>query len=292
MGATHGKRANVFSLRPNGFDGTGLNDAAWGVAFSGAASAYYEVEIDAEGTPDTFKWRKNGGGWTTGVSITGAAQTLDDGQTITFAATTGHTLGDSWTTGNLKAEACTESGATAQITDSAKRLLNPNTTVTFTDTGGANLLRIDYAAGKAYFDTNVTVVTAEGNNGYIPSGMLEKAGYLYEWSMDLALDLAEKSAFQDDWKKWEPGQAEANGSAAGFFAGRKWFAVFEDCVDGPQAYFLVQFFSYDPDNDQTGDHINAWVIFENFNLSSPAAEMVKETIGYKVHGMPGFVVNA
>ncbi len=74
MGATHGKRANVFSLRLNGFKGTGLNDATWGAAFSGAASAYYEVEIDAVGAPDTFRWRKNGGGWTTGVSITGAAQ--------------------------------------------------------------------------------------------------------------------------------------------------------------------------------------------------------------------------
>ena len=62
-------------------------------------------------------------------------------------------------------------------------------------------------------------------------------------------------------------------------------------MDTSQAYFFVQFFTYDPDNDQTGDHFNAWVIFESFNLSAPVAEMVKETIGYKVHGMPGFVLN-
>ena len=291
MSATHGKRANVFSLRPNGFKGTGLNDATLGVVFTGAASAYYEVEIDAVATPDTFRWRKNGGAWTEDVAITGAAQTLDEGQTITFGATTGHTLGDLWFIGNLKDEPCTESGATAQITDSTKRLLNPNTTVTFTDSGSANLLRIDYAAGKAYFDANVTVVTVTGNNGYILASMLEKAGYLYEWNMDAALDLAEKSAFQDDWKKWLAGQAEASGSAGGFFAGQKWFEVFEDCVDNSQPYFLVQFYTYDPDDDQTGDHINGWVIFENFSLSAPLAEMVKETIGYKVHGMPGFVVN-
>ncbi len=291
MSATHGKRANVFSMRPNGFKGTGLNDGVLGVVFTGAASAYYEVEIDAVATPDTFRWRKNGGAWTEDVAITGAAQTLDEGQTITFGATTGHTLGDLWTIGNLKDEPCTESGATAQITAATKRLLNPNTTVTFTDSGAANLLRIDYAAGKAYFDANVAVVTVTGNNGYLPASMLEKAGYLYEWNMDAALDLAEKSAFQDDWKNWEPGQAEANGSAGGFFAGRKWFEVFEDCVDNTQAYFFAQFFTYDPDDDQTGDHINAWIIFENFSLSAPLAEMVKETIGYKVHGMPGFVVN-
>lgn len=291
MGATHGKRASVFSLRPNGFKGTGLNDGVFGAGFTGVASAYYEVEIDAVGAPDTFRWRKNGGTWTTGVAITGATQTLDDGQTITFSATTGHTLGDSWAIGNLKDEPCTESGTTAQITDSAKRLLNPNTKVTFTDSGSANLLRIDYIAGKAYFDANVAVVTVTGNNGYIPASMLEKAGYLYEWNMDVALDLAEKSVYQEDWKKWEPGQAEASGSAAGFFAGRKWFEVFEDCMDGTQSYYLVQFFTYDPDDDQTGDHLNGWVIFENFSLSAPVAEMVKETIGYKVCGVPGFVLN-
>jgi hypothetical protein len=291
MGATHGKLANVFALRPNGFEGTGLNDGVFGVAFSGAASAYYEVEIDAVATPDTFRWRKNGGGWTTGVAITGAAQTLDEGQTITFGATTGHTLGDSWTIGNLKDEACTESGATAQITDATKRLLNPNTTVTFTDSGAANLLSIDYVNGRAHFDANVAVVTVTGNNGYIPESMLEKAGYLYEWGLDQPLDLVNKSVFQDDWKNWEPGQAEASGSAAGFFAGRKWFEVFEDCADNSQPYFFVQFFTYDPDDDQTGDHFIAWVIFENFSLAAPLSEMVKETIGYKAQGLPGFVFN-
>jgi len=291
MSATHGKRANVFSMRPNGFKGTGLNDGVLGVAFSGAASAYYEVEIDTVATPDTFRWRKNGGAWTEGVAITGAAQTLDEGQTITFGATTGHTLGDLWIIGNLKDEPCTESGATGRITDITKWLLNPNTTVTFTDSGGANLLRIDYATGRAHFDANVAVVTVTGNNGYIPASMLEKAGYLYEWTLDHALDLAETSVFQDDWKDWEPGQTEANGSAAGFFAGRKWFEVFEDCVDGSQPYFLVQLFSYDPDDDQTGDHFNVWVTFENFSLAAPMAEMVKETIGYKAHSLPSFVFN-
>lgn len=291
MPATHGKFANVFSLRPNGFKGSGLNDATWGLGFSGGVSAYYEVVIDAAGTPDTFKWRKNGGGWTTGVAVTGAAQTLDDGQTITFAATTGHTVGDQWVIGNLKDEACTESGATAQITDSAKRLLNPNSAVTFTDSGSANLLRIDYVTGKAYFDENVAAVTAAGANGYLPASMLERAGYLYDWNLEPMLDLAEKSVFQEHWKKWKPGQAEAAGSAAGYLAGRKWFEVFEDCADDSQAYFFLQLFTYDPDNDQTGDHFNAWVIFESFSLNAPLAEMVKENLNYKVHGMPSFVLN-
>ena len=57
---------------------------------------------------------------------------------------------------NLSSEACTESGVQAQITDAAKRLLNPNSTdLVFTDGGGANLDRIDYLSGTGFFDENV-----------------------------------------------------------------------------------------------------------------------------------------
>lgn len=81
------------------FSGTGLNDATSSGTFAGTEPTEYLVEIDATGTPDTFKWSKDGGStWeATGVSITGAAQTLDSGVEVTFAATTGHTLGDQWT---------------------------------------------------------------------------------------------------------------------------------------------------------------------------------------------------
>lgn len=81
------------------FTGAGLNDMkTGGTATSGiTATSTYEVEIDATGTPDTYKWRLNGGSYTTGVSITGANQTLSNGVVITFAATTGHTVGNKWT---------------------------------------------------------------------------------------------------------------------------------------------------------------------------------------------------
>jgi hypothetical protein len=66
----------------------------------------FEVEIDAIANPDTIKWRKitrdaNGvktvGALTIGVAITGSAQALTDGTSVTFAATKGHALGDGWT---------------------------------------------------------------------------------------------------------------------------------------------------------------------------------------------------
>ena len=85
------------------FSGSGLDDLSSGGSFSGEdVVGYFIIEIDAEGAPDTFRWaRTNQSGqayaWDAeGVSITGAEQAIADDVTITFAATTGHTAGDSW----------------------------------------------------------------------------------------------------------------------------------------------------------------------------------------------------
>lgn len=61
-----------------------------------------EVTIDGVGSPNTFKWRENGGAWTTGVAITGSDQDLGStGVDIAFGATTGHSLNDTWTIRSL-----------------------------------------------------------------------------------------------------------------------------------------------------------------------------------------------
>jgi hypothetical protein len=89
----------TFTNKMKGIDmssGSGLDDATIGGTFSGTNYTTFDVQIDTTGTPDKFRWRKNRGAWTTLVSITGSAQTLADGITITFAATTGHTLGNTW----------------------------------------------------------------------------------------------------------------------------------------------------------------------------------------------------
>lgn len=72
----------------------------------------WDVVIDGNGTPDTFKWRKtaNGvaGSYTTGVAITGSAQVLGEGVSFQFKQTTGHTIGDSYvfTTVGAPFESC------------------------------------------------------------------------------------------------------------------------------------------------------------------------------------------
>lgn len=290
---THGKQGAIYRQRPNNFQGTGLNDATWGTGFNGVDSAYYEVEIDAAGTPDTFRWRKNGGAWNTGVSITGAAQTLDDGQTITFAATTGHTVGDQWTIGNLKDEACTESGDEAQITDTALRLLNPNNPPTFTDSGGETVIWIDYTLGKAKFSGNVATVTVTGNNAFVLESGLEKVGYLFNWSFSVNLDMADASRMGEDWKEALPGQAGFNGSIGGYFIGNaSFFEIFEDGADGTQEFHLLELFNYDPDQDQTGDHFIAWATINGLNVNAPLNEVVKESVTFQGNGIPGFIENA
>ena len=82
------------------FTGTGLNDARtfalYDYAGTAASDQTYTIIIDGTGTPDTYEWEKGSGAFTTGVAITGSAQTLTDGIRILFLATTGHTLGDQW----------------------------------------------------------------------------------------------------------------------------------------------------------------------------------------------------
>jgi hypothetical protein len=68
-------------------------------AFSHASfNQEYEVEVDGNGAPDTFKWRKKTfggafGSYTSTVPIVAGAMALADGITITFPATTGLTIG-------------------------------------------------------------------------------------------------------------------------------------------------------------------------------------------------------
>lgn len=90
-------RSNTNVIEPAVFYGTGLNDLTESGTYSNSTDIRYYIEIETSGTPDTFRWKEDeGGAWNSGVSITGAAQTLSNGVQVTFAATTGHTVGDYW----------------------------------------------------------------------------------------------------------------------------------------------------------------------------------------------------
>jgi len=79
------------------FTGTGIDDGLFAGPYVGSTSgSVFTVEIDAAASPDTFRWKKDGGAWTSGVAITASQQTLIEGVTVDFATITGHTLGDIW----------------------------------------------------------------------------------------------------------------------------------------------------------------------------------------------------
>lgn len=58
-------------------------------AYTGTASATFDVKITAGGN---FQWQKDEGGYSGDVSITGSAQTLSDGVTVTLS--TGYVVDD------------------------------------------------------------------------------------------------------------------------------------------------------------------------------------------------------
>ena len=91
---------NYGNADPAVFVGTGLNDAMSGGSSTtlAGASHTYAVTISATGTPDHFTWTVDGGSSSAPTAITGVPRRLSsNGVTITFAATTGHTLADQWT---------------------------------------------------------------------------------------------------------------------------------------------------------------------------------------------------
>lgn len=293
---THGKLGALYVLRPNGFNGAGLNDLTWGVGSTALDLTKYEVVIDGVGTGigavDEFKWRVNGGAWTEHVDISGAAQTLADGQQVTFAATTGHTLADSWTIGNLKTEATTVIGVTAQITDATARLLNPNAPPTWTPTEAVKLLSVNLTNGTATFSAAPGVTTVTGNNGFVPTSALQKVSYLIDWSLTVNLEMADSTAMGDAWKTALPGQANGSGSANAYFiATQTLLNCLQESIAAGDKYFLLQLFNYDPDEDQTGDHINAWVTFTSFALGAVINAVVKEAINFQIQGEISFTAN-
>jgi len=79
------------------FTGVGKNDATSGGVFVGLFDMDYRVKITTEGATDKFKYSDDGGtAWSIEADITGGEQILNNGVTIKFDTTTGHTKDDYW----------------------------------------------------------------------------------------------------------------------------------------------------------------------------------------------------
>ena len=83
----------------------GPNDLSASGTFTGEVRTTFEVKVTTASGTDKFKHRKitrdaNGvktfGAWSVATAMTGAAQLLSDGMSITFAETTDHIMDDQW----------------------------------------------------------------------------------------------------------------------------------------------------------------------------------------------------
>ncbi len=80
------------------FSGVGLDDLASSGTYTDTKRAVFTIIIDDDSvSPETFKWQKDDGTFTTGVNCAITATTLSDGVTVTFGAIIGHTNNEQWT---------------------------------------------------------------------------------------------------------------------------------------------------------------------------------------------------
>jgi len=177
------------------FTGSGLNDATSGGTYTGSGDIVYKVEIDGTGTPDTFKWYKDAVLQASTVNITGSAQTLDNGLTITFAATTGHTSTDYWsfrpatviTAGNTNYMAWTT------FLDTAIGTNNVDRPIAWTGSGNATLSKVPSGLTKAKF---VTVF-----NGYLHYTNVTVSGTSHKsrtyWGAQDSISSFDSASFRD-----------------------------------------------------------------------------------------------
>ncbi|HEB27509.1 MAG TPA: hypothetical protein ENI05_07005 [Porticoccus sp.] len=89
-------KVNAAAVQAVQFTGSGLDDATSGGTFAGLRSHLYRVTVSLAAGTDKFDWTRDGVTQATDVAMTGGGQTLDNGVTITFSATTGHTLAEYW----------------------------------------------------------------------------------------------------------------------------------------------------------------------------------------------------
>ena len=106
-------------IEPEIWQGGTLDDLTKGGTFTGVGvKKQYRVKITTAAGTDKFKWSSDDGvTWSAEVALTGAAQALELGVTVTFGATTGHALNDEWRFNAYSEPSVAEVVATAIFSD-------------------------------------------------------------------------------------------------------------------------------------------------------------------------------
>jgi hypothetical protein len=146
------------------FSGSGTDDLSVSGNYNGTITDDYVVEIDAGGTPGTYKWSNDGGGtWeATGIVPTGSPQLLENGIYVTIPSGTAHTLADTWTM-DVKAFAIELEGLTSGSTVYGTGSIVA-TTLPFRDVPAAVYDQVNQASGAS--STPASRVYLESTAGF------------------------------------------------------------------------------------------------------------------------------
>ena len=171
------------------------------------------------------------------------------------------------------AEACTDAGQVAQITDTTKRILDPNEAQTFTDDGGEQVREIDHTTGTAYFYGvgGLGTVTAAGDHVVVAN--LDLMGNMHNWTIDRTLDTVESTVYGITAKTFEAGTRGWTGSAEGYFLDSTWKDSFDTVT-----FWFIRFYI-------DGTHyFQGWANINGISDNCPLSELVSESLTFQGTG--------
>lgn len=142
------------------FTGTGLDDATLVGHYEGTTSSKtFKVKITTAGTPDKFRWSTdNFATQSAEINIDGTEQSLEEGISVEFNATTGHTVGDIW------------SGSASPVNVDTGMVTNRNT-------GGSG---VGYTHAGLYYDVSTNKWTFFDEYGPEPNGAIDTTDSTFE----------------------------------------------------------------------------------------------------------------
>jgi hypothetical protein len=175
----------------------------------------------------------------------------------------------------MTGEATTSLGSGVyQITDAAKRAINPNTTFTVLDgvaTVPTSRYQVAYGTGKVYFQDYTPAGTITVTGEYLT---LAQAAQGFEWTLDVQPMLEETQTFGDSWKERTCVMRDATCSFQRFYEDEYFF------TNGDK-YFVIACYL----NVSGADRYVFGAMLSSQGTTSGVNETVKQNVQFSAHGV-------
>ena len=172
-------------------------------------------------------------------------------------------------------EATTENAKIYQINDTNKRLWDPNGGITLSAGASTPTLDeswmdhgIDWMTGRVKLNETGLTLTVSGK--YF-SALIE-IGEAYNWSLDIAADVVDVSAFGDEWKAKTVTQKSWSGSFEKFAIDDYWFDIAK-----LGKVFLVKLYT------EAAKGYQGFCVIPGLSSGASVADVLKETINIESH---------